>query len=192
MSNSIEFYNLNTKKLFKELKVPRQGPNAFGKVESFICRDFDVLLFSMAPPKIGIMDLSGQILMTIPHNVKISSLQKGQRPFIIDEDIYLGQLYPARESNGKLSSTGQKHSFLNVTINLISGINKSSLLTYPKELIGKDVFVMPIERVLGFKNCFVYHFGLINSLFLTYDHVKFLRYPLETNYRLSIMDNADL
>lgn len=190
LNNSIEFYDIKANKLFKTLFIPREGDNTFLDLRSFICEKFDsILLFSMMPPRIGIMDTSGRLLRTIPHDIKIGSLQDGERPLRLGDNVFLPQLHPARESNGVLTSTGQKNSFINLTVDLISGAGSSTPLTYPAELIGQDVSIMRVERVLGYKNVFVYHFGLINSLFLTYDHRTFARVPLETNYNLKLFDD---
>jgi hypothetical protein len=190
LNNSIELYDINSNKLYKTLVIPQEGNNSFPDLRSFICEKFDsILLFSMMPPRIGIIDTGGHMLKTIPHDKKIGSLQGGERPFRLGDNIYLSQLHPARESNGKLTPTGQKSSFINLTVDLITGTCEPSPLTYPEELTGQNVFIMRVERVLGYKNCFVYHFGLINSLFLTYDHLTFERVPLETNYKLKILDD---
>jgi hypothetical protein len=193
LNNSIEFYDLFTKRLFKQVMIHREGSNAFASIESFIWKGFDsILIFSMLPGKTGIIDTGGRILKTIPHEIKTSTLERGQRPFCIGNNIFLGQIYPAHESNGKLTETAQKKSFINLNVDLISGKCKPSPLTYPEELTGRSVFDMDVQRVLGYNNCFVYHFNLINNLFLTNDHLKFDRVPLETNYKLKILNNSDL
>lgn len=186
LNNSINIYDLNKQKIYKTIKLPKEGVNSFNNINSFIFNGFDsILLFSLQPSLIGIIDTSGRLKKTFKHDTYKSTFQKGQSPIKSGNKIYLCQIYPAMESNGRLSTTGQKNSYINITVDLSSGFNQKSALTYPKDLIGKDVFVMSVERVLGFNNSFVYHFGFSDNLYITNNHVEFNKILLETNYKLN-------
>jgi hypothetical protein len=189
-NNSIEFYDINENKLYKALVIPREGNNSFVGIKSFICKEYDsILLFSQSLPEVGIIDSGGNLLKRIKYDIRTSSLQSGERPFCISNNVYLIRLYPAHESNGILTPAGQKNSSINLTVDLISGASKPSPLTYPEELTGQNVFVMHVQRVLGYDNCFVYHFDLLNGLYVTADHLTFKQVPLETNYKLKNLDD---
>lgn len=194
IDKSIEVYDLNNETLFKKFKIPFEGNEAFPDLCSFIINNsFDsVLLFSMLPPRIAVMDTVGHILKKISHTTKTGTLQQGERPIRIGKEIFLVQTYPAHESNGILTATGQKNSYLNITIDLTTGERKTSELKYPEVLIGRPVFIMNVIRELGYRNSFVYHFGSINSFFVTRDHFKFTCIPIESNYKLNLLDDPNM
>lgn len=198
-SNSIEIYNLNDRKLFKVIKIQKEGSNSFGEMTSFLIKDFDsILVMSTLPRRIGIVDTSGNIIKKIPFNQDVENRNiqtthpwSGHRPYLKDNLLFITEEYYARESNGKLTETGQKRAFVGVTLDILTGICKTLPLTYPEDLIGKDVFIMTMNRVLGYNNKFVYHFGFLNNLFVTEDHNTFNVLPLESNYYLKFAEEAE-
>lgn len=200
MNNSIEFYDLNMRKLVKELKIPKEGSNSFGALHSYFINNFDTLIMlSLVPQKLALMDTSGNILKTIPYNkdinnrtTQISRPLGGGRPFKSGNNIYLSQTYKALESNGILTKAGQMNSFLNLVVDLNSGVCNFLPLTYPEQLTGQDVSTMRTIRTMGHGNCFVYQFSNISDLFITYDNVEFERRPVETNYQLILQKSTNI
>jgi hypothetical protein len=199
VDNSIIFYNIKTGILCKELRIPLEGSDGFGRIGSFLIRGFDsLMIFNQGMPKVGLIDSSGNLYKTISYERDINNnptdpltATGGNKPFGIGNDVYLAQAYRALESNGRLTAVGQKKSFIALSINLISGKTVSLPLTYPEDLIGKDVSAMGFQRVLGDANSFVYHFGSINKLFVTKDHIQFSQFPLKTIYDLKTLEDLN-
>lgn len=198
-NNSIEFYNIETEILSKELRIPLEGSDGFGRITSFLIGGFDsIMIFNAGRPRVGLIDTSGNLFKSISYEKDINNKSTdpltatgGQIPFRIDDNIYLAQIYRALESNGRLTEAGQKKSFLELSINITSGKTVSLPLTYPEDLIGKDVIAMPFQRVLGYEKSFIYHFGSINKLFITKDHIMFSQVPLETIYTLKTFEGIN-
>lgn len=192
INNSIEFYNLETQKYFKEIRIDTEGSNAFGRIESFYIISFDsILVFSSGRPKMGLLDGNGVIIKSIPYEKdylgkEVSKLATGGgvKPIKINTQVFLPQIYRALESNGILTEAGHYKSNIAISAD-ISSVQVITLpLTYPKELIGKDVSAMPYKRIHGFGNTFIYCFGNLIELYVTNDHITYSSYPIETNYDL--------
>lgn len=192
IENSIEFYNLETQKYFKEISIAQEGSNAFGKIESFYIISFDsILVFSSGRPKIGLLDGNGVIKKSISYDKdylgkEVSSLTAtgGVKPLKINNHVFLPQIYRALESNGILTEAGQLKSSIAISANISSGQVITLPLTYPEELIGKDVSAMPYRRIQGSGNSFIYHFGNLQNFYVTNDNRSFVKYPIETIYDL--------
>jgi hypothetical protein len=194
--NSIEIYDLNSRTLFKTIKIEREGENAFGDLMAFHVNNLDsIIIISVMPKTIGIIDTSGVIIRKISFDkdindgrVKTTIPWGGQRPIITDKLIHLGQIWGAEESSGILTEIGRKKCFVDVSIDLPSGLVRSSKMVYPKELIGKTITQMTVLRALGYKGSFVYHFTLLNNLFVTHDHQSYEMFPIESNYKLKLSE----
>ena len=195
--NSIEVYNIDAGLLVNVISINNEGSNAFPYVTGFKM-DNITRLIAISPTlrQIGLINSNGDVLKKISYgkdtngrNVQGSTPLGSIRPILIDSTLFLCENYGAEESSGILTTTKQKHTFLNVAIDLTSGQCKSLPLTYPAELIGQDISGMRVCRTLGFNNCFIYHFGILNALFVTNDNISFKKMPIETNYSLKFEQN---
>ena len=59
---------------------------------------------------------------------------------------------------------------------------------YPAELIGKDVSGLHICRALGYNNCIIYSFNMIDGLYVSNDTLSFEKVPLEKNYKFKLIE----
>jgi hypothetical protein len=199
MNNSIEFYNLKSEILVKELKIPREGSKALGRIESFLIVSFDsILVFSSDLSRLGLVDSSGNLYKVIPfqkdflgNELPLLTATGGTKPIKINKKIYRPLIYRALEANGVLTDAGQKKSFIAISIDISSGQVLSLPLTYPVELIGKDVSTRRYHRVHGAADRFVYFFGNLHDFYVTSDHITFTRYPLETIYDLKFGESLN-
>jgi hypothetical protein len=191
--NTIKVYNLDSRELIKKIESKKEGSNAFPEIMAFIINSLDTIFaVSVRPALIGIINNKGEILKKISfgkdHQGKFYKLTipwAGQKPILHDNKIFLGQIYGSMESNGILSLEEQKSTNISLSIDLISGESTFYPLTYPRSLIDKDISNMHVCRVLGYNNYFVYNFGLIDSLFVTKDHLRFERFSIKTNYKFN-------
>jgi hypothetical protein len=194
--NSIEVFDLKGQRLSKVITMGKEGANAFTGVADFIMLEPDtVLAIRNGPKDVAVIDGNGRIVRKIPfstdsagRNVQSTYYAEGLKNFLIGDEVYLGQDY-RMESVKSLSSDFLDNTKINVVVNTITGDCISSSLTYPVELTGKDVSGMKVYRDMGPANSFIYHFGLLNSLFVTYDHKSFSKVVLDTNYKLDLPDN---
>lgn len=195
--NSIEVYNIDARKLVEVISINQEGSNAFLGVTGFKMGNITSLIaISPMLKQIGLINSNGKLLKKISYEkdsngrrVQGSTPLGSIRPILIDSTLFLCENYDTNESSGILTSTKQKHTFLNVAVNLTSGQCKSLPLTYPAELIGNDISGMRICRTIGYNNCFIYHFGIINSFFVTNDNISFKKVPIETNYSYKLEEN---
>jgi hypothetical protein len=195
--SSIEIYNLNSRKLYKVVDMKKEGANAFPRIYGFTMKSLDTILAISASPQIvGIISTNGLVVKRIHYNkdfsgkpVKPSIAGLGCRPYINGDSIFLLPAISPAESSGILTSTAQKHTPVNIAISLKTGGIKSSSLKIPTELIDKDITGINACRVLGYNNCYIYSFSLVNGLFMTYDHLSFSKMHIETNYELKLKEN---
>jgi hypothetical protein len=198
-NNSIEFYNLDKESFCRYTQIQLEGSNSFGTVQSFLINNFDsIIIITIYPRKIGIIDTCGNILRTIfyekdiNNNITMASLPTGGlRPYRLGNTIFLSQFYQAIESNGILTEGGQKKSYVALTLDLHTEQCTLLPLTYPKELIGTEVSAMPILRVLGYKDNFLYYFRNLDSFYTTEDYVEFNNLPIEINYKLNVLRGSN-
>ncbi|TXE14039.1 DUF4221 family protein [Algoriphagus aquimarinus] len=67
-SQRLEFFNLETKQSSKSIKIDREGPNGVGSFNGFTIASLDCLLLASIPPKIQVLDFSGNKKRSIPVN----------------------------------------------------------------------------------------------------------------------------
>lgn len=191
--NSIEVYNLDTRKLIKEVKINREGTNSFGNFLGFVVKNFDtIIVINQMPQLIGLVNPDGEILKKISYSqdingrrIQSTNPRGGSRAFFIDNDLYVSQIYRADESSGIFTSEKQKHSYLNFKVDIKKGQCQFLPLVYPKEIIDQDISYMNIWRTAGFNNDLVYTFGIMNNILISHDS-KFEIKPFETNYEMNL------
>jgi len=190
--NRVEIYNLNTRKLFKELQFYSDGPEAFGEVSGFFIENPDSLVVDCFYQRVvGISDGNGKVEKKISYDrdvngrpFKLTPPWIGLRPYKVGNVINFLQVYQAEESNGILTEEKRKETYLNVALNTISGESITLPLTYPEEMIGHDITgATNVMRTIGFQECFIYHFWNLDNLFVTSDHKTFKKFPIESNYK---------
>jgi len=190
--NRIEIYDLDSRKLIKELQFYSDGPEAFGEVSGFFIETLDsILLDCFYQRVVGISDGNGKVIRKISYSkdlngrpFKLTPPWIGLRPYKVGNVINFLQVYQAEESNGILTEDKRKETYLNVALNTITGESITLPLTYPEEMIGHDITeATNVMRTVGFHDCFVYHFWNLDNLFVTSDHKTFKKYPIESNYK---------
>lgn len=195
--NSVEIYNLDAHKLFNIIETKKEGNNAFPGMMGFVMKDIDTMLAIGTYPRfVGIINGKGEVLRKIPWNK--SNIGRfiepmipigPYRPVIKGSTVSISLLTNTHESNGILTSTKKDQSNLHVDIDLNTGESKLFPFTYPDELLGKDISGLHICRVLGYNNCYVYSFNMIDGLFISNENLSFEKIPLETNYKLKLIEN---
>ncbi|MGQ9619416.1 MAG: DUF4221 family protein [Bacteroidales bacterium] len=189
---SIEIYDLNRRVLANIIHPGLEGNNAFAPF-SFLVKNHDTIIGFQINALLGIINDKGEVIKRITfdrdHKGRVNYFAQkigGGRPLLKDNIVYLVQEYREHENKGILTSQSLSHTNVNTCVDLISGEVTTSTLTYPPELVGMDVSGMETCRAPGYKGVFVYHFRLLDALYLTYDHVTFKKIPLETNYKLNL------
>jgi hypothetical protein len=189
---SIEIYDLNKSVLVNIIRPGIEGSNALTPY-SFLIKNPDTIVGFQLNAVLGIVTLRGEVIKRITFDRdqkgrinRFAEKTGGGRPLMKENVVYLVQEYREPENNGILTSQSLLKTNINTCIDLISGEVTTSTLTYPAELVGRDVSGMETCRTLGYKGLFVYHFRLLNDLYLTYDHITFKKVPLETNYKLHL------
>ena len=196
--NRIEIYNLDTKTLFRELQFFKDGPDAFGEVSGFFIENLDSLIVDSFYQRVaGIIDGHGKVKKKIPYQKDTNGRQFrvtlpwfGLRPYKIGEIINFLQVYQADESMGILTEEKRKETFLNVALNTTTGNSITLPLTYPEEMVGRDITQSTnVMRTEGYDGCFIYHFWNLYDLFVTDDHESFRKIHIESNYRLNFNED---
>lgn len=196
--NRIEIYDLNSGILVRKLQIPNEGPEAFGELSGFFIENLDSLIVDCFYQRIaGVVDGQGVILKKIPYQMDINGRQFritmpwfGLRPYKIGNVINFLQVYQADESMGILTEEKRKETFLNVALNTITGVSITLPLTYPEEMVGRDITqTTNVMRTEGYDGCFVYHFWNLDDLFVTDDHKSFRKIHIECNYRFSFNED---
>jgi hypothetical protein len=190
--NWLEVYNLDSHQLYKRLQVQYEGQNSFGEMMGFYVINFDsILVLSIRPKILGIFDIDGTIKTKISFDrdlnnklIKTTIPWEGQRPYLIQNKLSLGQIWDCRESRGLLTDIGIKGTPVEIFIDLITKECNSSNITYPQELMGKNIATMPVIRTKGYNNEYIYHFALLNYFYRTKDHNSFEKVQIESNYKL--------
>lgn len=198
VSNSIEIYNIDTKKLIKEIFIKTEGDNSFYRNFGFIAKNLDTLIvISQNPQLIGIINSKGDIINIIPYSTDIEGgrIQMtipysvgAQGPLFFECSLYLSQFYRADNSDGVFTSDLYKNSYLNVKVDLKTGECQKMPPVYPKELIGRNIVGMYIKRVIGYNDCLVYNFTNLNALFISYNGLDLEKKVIETNYKFKLPD----
>ena len=189
--NRIEIYDLNSGILVRKLQISNEGPEAFGELSGFFIESLDSLIVDCFYQRIaGVVNGQGKILKKIPYQMDINGRQFritmpwfGLRPYKIGNIINFLQVYQADESMGILTEEKRKETFLNVALNTITGESITLPLTYPEEMVGRDITqTTNVMRTKGSDGCFVYHFWNLGDLFITDDHKSFSKIHIESNY----------
>jgi hypothetical protein len=191
-TNSIGIYNLDNKELSNLIKIQTEGENMLFNMTGFLMFSLDsVYAITSMPKMIGLVNSYGEVLKKISYDMDINgrhtvpTLAFGRYHAILKgSTLFLSQEYRTHSTSGILTDSVRMTSYICVSVNVNNGECVSSELTYPEELIGKDVSGMEVTRTIGYDGTFIYHFGIIEALFLTKDHQKFKKVPLETNYYL--------
>ena len=189
---SIEIYDLNRRVLGNIIHPGIEGTNALTPY-SFLVKNPDTIVGFQLNAMLGIISQGGEVIKRITFDRdqkgrinRFAEKVGGGKPLIKDNVVYLVQEYREPENNGILTPQSLLHTNVNTCVDLLSGEVTTSSLTYPAELIGRDVSGMETCRTLGYNGLFVYHFRLLKYLYLTYDHITFTKVPLETNYSLHL------
>ena len=198
--NQVEIYNLKMGDLSASIQFQTEGPDAIIGIADFIMQNPDTIYaINFGTNEIACVSNDGSVFNRISISTDIEGreiqpvyYEEGLKNFIIDGDIYLGQEYRlANMSN--LSQDLLERTRINVLVNTGSGDCISSTLTYPVELLGRDVSGMNVYRDIAFNNGFIYHFGQLNSLYITKDHISFSQVPLRIKYDLQFpQGNQDM
>lgn len=196
-NNSIDIYDINTGRRFKRINIEREGANGFPDLVSFSIVNMDsILLFSMGIKTIGIIDGNGAMLDRIDYSkdkngriFTMSLISYGNGPFVSDSLVFFEQMHEAHSSQGILKSTKQRNSNVCVSVNLKTKESVTLPLLYPEELIEKDITNMYVNFTLGYNNCLVYTFGILDKVYYSSDHIKFHNSEIKTNYDLSLPEN---
>ena len=196
--NRIEIYNLDSRALCREFQFYKDGPDTFGEVSGFFIENLDSLIVDCFYQRaVGIIDGYGKVLKEIPYQKDINGRQFritipwfGLRPYKIGNIINFLQVYQADESMGILTEEKRKETFLNVALKTTTGESITMPLTYPEEMVGRDITQSTnVMRTEGSDGCFVYHFWNLDDLFVTDDHKSFRKTRIESNYRFNFNDD---
>jgi hypothetical protein len=195
--NSIELYDLAAKRLFRELVFNYEGPDALPRARGFIMKNLDTaIIVGYMPQEVCMMNADGEVFKRISYirdsngrSINPSFAHLGRRSLLTGDTLFLFPAYRADETKGILTETNRRNTPAYISIDLKSGEVQRSSLTLPAEITGKDITGMHTCWELGYKNCFVYYFSIIDGLFVTYDHESFVRYPIETNYRIKLKEH---
>jgi hypothetical protein len=195
--NDISIYNLDQKKLFRKIKIEKEGSNSFIGLTSFIIKNLDTIIYiSPTQWKVAVADGLGKILKNIPVNsennfdrcIDLSILS--QRPILIGNTLYLQQNLFFFMKNRKDFSSGElEKSSVGITINLDNDEVKSIPLNYPVDLVGKDLTQSYVNWDLGYQNNFIYNFSLLGNIYVTKDFSEFQRITIETDYKMKLGEN---
>jgi len=187
--NQVEVYNLEKGALSASIQLKTEGPDAINGIADFIMQTPDTIYtINFGTKEIACVSKDGSIFKRISILADIEGrkiqpvyYEEGLKNFLIDGNIYLGQEYRLTNMSN-LSQDLLEKTRVNVIVNTVSGDCLSSTLTYPVELLGRDVSGMKVYRDIAFDNSFVYHFGQLNSLYITKDHKSFRQVPLRIKY----------
>ncbi len=197
--NRIEIYNLDSGTLTRKLQFFHEGPEAFGRVSNFFIETLDSLFVDCDEKmSVGIADGRGRILKEMSYREDINGRRflptppwLGSRPYKIGNTIYYLQSYMSEESNGLLSEEKRKETYLNVALNTETGESLTLPLTYPEEMVGREVCKSPnVMRTINSDGLFVYHFSNLVDLFVSADHNSFRKLPIESNYKLKLNEDS--
>jgi len=198
--NKVEIYNLEKGVLSASIQFQTEGPDAIIGIADFIMQTPDTIYtINFGTKEIACVSHDGSIFkrISILEDIEGRKIQpvfyeEGLKNFIIDGNIYLGQEYRLANMSS-LSQDLLEKTRVNVLVNTRLGDCFSSTLTYPVELLGRDVSGMKVYRDIAFDNGFIYHFGQLNSLYLTKDHISFRKVPLRIEYDLQFpQENQDI
>lgn len=192
--NGIDIYDVVTRKKKKEVFIKKDGTNSFARIMGFLVKNHDtIIVVNQQPQLIGIINWEGELLKKIPYLVDIygrkiqSALDFSLIPPSIEgNELFINQFYRADESSGILTIAKQKHSNINIKVNLNTGECIFLPQRYPEELVGHNISNMKFYKTLGYNDCFVYHFSIINGLFVSDENSSFERKTIETNYNLKL------
>jgi hypothetical protein len=196
--NSIYLYNLDQKKLIKEIVIKKEGVNSFPGFLSFVVKNTDtIILISNYPGKIGIFNSNGDILKVIPINkddegkiIHPAVPYLGQKGCLADSILYLLQVYRNDEEySDKFTSEMQKQSDLFFSVNLKTGSVKSIHLKYPEDIVGIDVFNMENFFEIGYEGYLVYGSSLLKNFYITKGFSNFKKVTIQTEYDLKLPEN---
>lgn len=195
--NSLAIYNLDKKELYNKFELKNKGPNSLSVSYGFVMKSIDTtIVVGFYPKVIYFLNKNGEIIKKLPYEkdsderlINPSWANLGYRPFILNNTLYIFAAFRADESDGILTSINQMNSPLDIAINLNTGKIKVPSLKLPEELIGKDITGMTACRTFNNKNCFIYHFSIIDGLFVTCDFQNFKKVAIETNYEFKLREN---
>lgn len=188
--HSIYIYNLDNEKLLKEIVVEHEGTNAFSGLFGYVVKNLDtIVLISNIPPRIGIINNQGAVIKKISFERDMNNKVlfpavplSGTKGFLIGDSLYIMQDLYIPDYNGNVTSDVQKQANVSIIVDLKSGLVKSLPLSFPTELVGKDIFSMDNFWELGYQNCFVYNFNIMDNLFVTKNFSEFKKTPIKTDY----------
>jgi hypothetical protein len=192
IARSVEIYNVGDSTLENVIRIVQEGENALFHMTGFVVGSLDsVYVLTPMPKMIGLVNGKGEVQKIYSYNLDsdgretVPTIGTGTYMAILNDSIlFLNQEYRFHQSQGIMTDSARRKSRVCVALNTITGICNSFELTYPEELTGRDVSGMKVIRILGYKDTFIYNFGIVNALFLTTDHLNFTRHPIETNYGL--------
>ncbi len=192
--NALQVYSLASNKLYREITLEKQGPDAFSQLRAFTFINQDsILLFSLYAKDIWLIDMNGKIKARYDFR-NIS----GERPFSLGIVFYSG-LKPIF-SNGKVYLRTQSKLVDNLTAAHFNEDNKLELkldlrsesweyvdISFP-ELYRNNIWSSDISRTLTNDGKIVYSFGICPYLVL-YDLASKtqIKYPAQSKYVVKVM-----
>ena len=177
----IELYNLKTSTFFGSILIADEGPKSFSGVDGLIVKSYDSIIIINNNKEIGIVDRNGSILKRLQFRVdNLGRKVQGAdyyldfTSYIVGDELFLSQEYRIQGVEA-VSIDFLNKAYVNVTVDLMDGECIQSPLTYPESFAGKDITGVDVLRVYGFKGQHVYHFSPFKTLFITYDHKRFIQ-----------------
>lgn len=187
-TNELAFYNLDSLKLSKKIKIDQTGPNGIGRIMGHYVIDLEnILVYSVNRLSICKIDGSGKLLNT--YNLQSNSdifvphppVSKIYNPIVkIDSCIYLYQAL-MNKTEGYDGDELEKYP-LCIEINLKNEQAKTLPLTYPRLWESKNVYnKYTASRDYDGEN-FIYSFFISDFIHVTSDNKIFKKYDCRSKY----------
>lgn len=190
---SIDIYKLDRpERIMRKSLIPSGLSSGFDPVGYYIINPDSVLVISLEPPVVCLVDRNGVLLKKYDLNKNIENQEVrlhipwgGQFPILKEGKIFLGLRHPTIHTKGILTKKQLPETNIAVSADLRSGNIVLHPLTYPGSLSGKDISGMQVSWTRGYNNEIVYMFDLQDSIYTTRDMISSYSHILNTNYKFA-------
>ncbi|MFC3417009.1 DUF4221 family protein [Algoriphagus hitonicola] len=144
-SNALQFYDLNTKELHKEITYQQEGPQGVGSILGIHIQNLDsILLFTQTVPVITLTDTTGLVKNRIKYenpeghtNAFVHNAYFGSAPRLINNQLWAKTHIPVQYS--KMTADLMKKSVMGYRIDLESGSSSKTGLNYPDDYLDRGL-----------------------------------------------------
>ena len=187
-TNSINIYDFKAKKLFRKIKLFKEGPsqNLGIQANGFVVKNFDtILIVSMTPMNVYMINIEGDLLKKIDYSriyngreILMSNPSGNNIPILNNDCVYFTNMLNFFKYNFRFNQQAIAGSRFVCKVNIVNDSCTLMDLTFPKEFVNRNLQGIRVLRTIGMGKDYVYKFSYGDEIFVTSDNVNYKTYTI--------------